>query len=146
MKGAPLCITFDLVDDDSPLIVGLDRVQQCNIFNTAAQKYIEFRRHQDTSTRFLNTYIIPDNIRLHVEISLHPLSEFQSLLRSIHSVSQRAPLTFCNRLHRYTHASAAELESTCEDSGSLREEIDKAIRRVGETCEILRENKTTTYC
>lgn len=118
------------------MIIGPDNLQHCRTFNTTAQKYIEFPRPQDTSPWFLHSYFIPDNIRLHGKVAPQPLSEAHSLLNNIHYVSQRVPLKFCKRLHRYTHAPAAEPKIIFAEAGILNEENDRKISRISEACEI----------
>lgn len=136
----PTALTFDLVQGSSPLIVGMDVRAYCNTYNLGSQRYILMKRPTDTEKRTLFTYIVPDDKRLRLDIAPHPRSVVTTLLGNICSSASRAPLVFSKRIHRYTHASKDETKSLCRDANILNEELEQAIDKVHDACEICAKN------
>ena len=98
------------------------------------------RRPSDTETRIFFTYLVPGDDRLRLDIALHTLASVSTLLGNVHSKATWAPMTFCKRIHRYTHAPEDELRHICHDAGILTPQLDEAIREVSAACEICAKN------
>lgn len=140
VTGKPTSFTFDLVHGKSPLILGQDVRQHCNTFNLTEQRYIRIKRPTDDAERYTFTYIIPEDSRLRLDIAPHPLSVKRTLLGNIHAGVKRAPLVFCKRVHRYTHATPEEMRILCKDANMLDEALEQAIDKVFAACEICAKN------
>lgn len=135
-QGKPTSLTFDLVTGSSPLIVGNDVRKYCNTYNLENQPYLRIRRPTDDSDRYLFTYLVPEDNRSRIDIAPHPLSAKTTLLGNIHTTSARKPLAFSKRVHRYTHAPAAEMKRLCTEAGLFSKELEKAIDKVCAACEV----------
>lgn len=132
----PTAITFDLVDGDSLLIIGWDDLRDCDIINRTKQRYVERYRPQDTSLRFVHTYMVPNNERLLVQVARHLLRSVGSLMANGHSLSQRDPLVFTKCLHSYMHAKSNELQAICKDADILTETLEDTMAKVAKAFEI----------
>lgn len=140
VRGKPTNFTFDLVHGRSPLILGMDVRAHCNTFNLSQQRYIELKRPTDKEPRYLFTYVVSDDQRLRLEISPHPKSKVSTLLGNIHTTARRKPLVFCKKIHRYTHASKAEMLTLCKQPGILDKNLTEAIEKVTDACEACAKN------
>lgn len=61
INGSSTKFTFDLVSGKSPLILGQDVRELCDIFNPTGQQYIKMRRPQDVTDKYLYTYLVDSN-------------------------------------------------------------------------------------
>lgn len=98
------------------------------------------KRPTDKHERFLYTYLVSDDNRLRLDISPHPYSMVNTLLGNVHTTSVRAPLAFCKRIHRYTHASESEMQKLCSDASIMIKSMKDAVRAVCDACEICAKN------
>lgn len=133
--GKPTTFTFDLVEGESPLILGLDVKRFANTDNLAAPPYIRFKRPQDIDTRVFHTYIEPDhdgNDRIRFEIVPHLGSTVSSLM----TTTKNSDINLAKRLHRFTHATADEMKRLLSDADQLTDELKKACEKVYDACEI----------
>lgn len=138
--GKLTSLTFDLVPGTSPLILGMDIRAYCNTFNLGDQKYIKMQRPHDNAERILFTYLVPEDKRLRLDIAPHPRSVVRTLLGNIQTTAQRTPMTFCKKIHRYTHATKDEMRTLCQDARMLDPELEQAIENVCDACEICAKN------
>lgn len=70
----PTVISFDLVEGDSPLIIGIDAKRYAEPFKTTKPPKLVIRMPSDTLQRVLYTYIAEDahgNYKVRVEIIPH---------------------------------------------------------------------------
>lgn len=140
VNGKPTTFTFDLVHGRSPLIIGMDVRKYCNTYNQGEQKFIRMKRPDDKQERIMFTYIILEDSRLRLDVAPHPRSIARTLLGNIQTTAKRTPLTFCKRIHRYTHATEDEMTALCADSNMMDTELAKAIKAVCEACEVCAKN------
>lgn len=143
--GHPIALSFDLVRDESPLIIGLDVTQYANIINSKTPLYISIKRPTDTRTLALFTYIATEESdsktqRLRLEISPHKNSSITTLMANISMLGKRTPLAFSKKPHRFTHANADEIKHICSNAGILDKEFSNAIDIVDSECEICARN------
>lgn len=75
-----------------------------------------------------------------IDVAPHLLATVGTLLGNIHTTARRAPMAFCKRVHRYTHAHPTELRELCEDAGILDKNLDDLISQVSAACEICNKN------
>lgn len=127
---------LDLIDGDSPLIVGLNVRQFSNADNNTDSKTITFSRSIDGRGRTFNTFISLDSSKnpcLRIELVPHTSSTALSLLSSI---VKRKELSFAKKIHRFTHTNPTEMKCLIDDSrhGSLA--MNAACKRVLEACSI----------
>lgn len=140
VTGKPTALTFDLVQGNSPLIVGMDVRAYCNTYNLGDQKYISLKRPTDTQQRTLFTYLVPDDSRLRLDIAPHPLSFVSTLLGNVSTTAARTPLVFIKRIHRYTHATKEEMKTLCQDANILNDQLNDTIEKVFDACEVCTKN------
>ena len=136
----PTSITFDLVVGDSPLIIGMDIRAHCNTFNRNNQNFISMKRPSDKEERILYTYLVPSDSRPRLDVAPHPRSCVGTLPGNPRTTVKRTPLALCKRVHRYTHASKADMKALCRDARILNPEMKKAIEAVCDACEIYAKN------
>ncbi len=132
----PTAIKFDLVNGESPLIVGLDVKRYSDTINTTKPSWIEFKRPSDTAARRFFTYIDEDeqqNGRLRIEIVPHKNSCYRSLLGI---VAKKADKNSLKRIHRFTHASAKEMKTILKDAGMLNPELEEYCEKIHDACDI----------
>lgn len=108
IKGLPTTLTFDLVDGESPLILGLDVKRYANTYNLSSPPYVEFRRPSDNRPRKILTYFGDGDSRLRLEIVPHQYSTSASLMANAHG---RTDLSIAKKVHRFTHAHADEMKA-----------------------------------
>lgn len=102
--------------------------------------YICMRRPTDNGERYLYTYLISEDTRLRLDLAPHPLSVKRTLLGNIHTTAKRAPLVFCKRVHRYTHAPPEQMKSLCKEANMLDADLIEAIDKVFNACEVCAKN------
>lgn len=102
LNGHLTFLTFDLFDDASPLIIGLDLSRYASTEFLAHPPVLTFGRPTDIGPRRLPIYIssnVPLRAIAHIYV---PLTTAHGLL-STNLTIQRA-LIFSKRLHRFSHA------------------------------------------
>lgn len=133
INGRVTYITFDLFDDDSPLIIGLDLIRYGISDFVSVQLTLTFKRPTDDHMRCLPIYITSPNsvqARAHVEL----LFNTSCTLMATGSNFSR-PLALAKRLHRFIHAPAHELTRLIRRAGHENPDLEKAISDVGNACE-----------
>lgn len=117
VQGLLFAISFDLVEDSSPLIVGLDVESYGNTSNMHEGRGIEFNRSQDNKKKNLFTCIAKDtsdNVRLWLDIGRYKNSCVKALTRNI---KMQQEINLAKNVHRCTHGSKHELENTFIEAG-----------------------------
>lgn len=137
IDGQPTSFTFDLVEGDSPLLLGLDIKQHSNTMNITTPRYIKFKRPEDKSPRRFVSYIKPDpvdgTLRLRMELVPHSNSTVRSLMANI---KKRPDLSLAKKVHRYTHATIEEMKGIFKNAGRLTDGLQTALENVFDACEI----------
>lgn len=108
---------FDLVEGDSPLIIGLDIRRYCNTDNLSKPSTISFKMPTDLHVKSFYTYIAPDNgqnMRLRIEIAPRKNSSIKILLSGI---VKPTDLNLAKRLHRFMHTTPEETIKFLQDAG-----------------------------
>lgn len=121
-RGIPTTFDFDHFNDESPLIVGLDLSQYSDTDNMGSESCIRIKRHTDSITRILKTYMSGGSdfdIVLLLELCSSPGirsdKETSALMESF------GPSTLVKRFHRLTHATQADTQRLMKDGGSMTE-------------------------
>ncbi|CDF33830.1 unnamed protein product [Chondrus crispus] len=95
-EGKPTSLTFDIVEGDSPLVIGLDIGRHTDSHNLTDKPFIKILRPHDNAPRRFNTYIAaddkrnPDCIRMRVELAPRPQTAIGTLLTILSSSSTHA--------------------------------------------------------
>lgn len=135
-KKKPTSISFDMVEGEEPLLIGLDVKQYCDTFNRASQTFVKFKRPCDNEERLFFTYISKDegdNPRIRLEITTHYGSTMMSMTASI---GNRKGLNMVKKIHRFTHATADEMIDILKDAGRLTPDVKLNCERVYASCGI----------
>lgn len=133
LNDRPIEITFDLFDDSSPLVIGLDLKQYTTTDNFNFRLII--KRPTDKEERTLRTYMTNNSLtdcRIRAELVRMP--ESYALTQTGKFMDR--PATIVKRLHRLTHAPAAEMQTILKDAGILTNEMRDIITNVTRNCEI----------
>lgn len=131
----PVTFTFDLVDGESPLIVGLDFKRYANTYNRDMPRMIQFKRPSDVHVYTMYTYISDDQTgspRLRLDIVPHP----KSTLRTLMTTAERKELHMAKRIHRFGHASAMDMMKLMQPTGYDKASIKEACEKVCASCDI----------
>lgn len=103
-RNQSTAIAFDLVEGESPLIVGMDVKRYADTYNKTRPPTIVIKRPSDTAERVFHKYISKDyngNDFVHVEIEPHRRMSTNSLLSSSVKGTEGS---WAKKLQRYTHA------------------------------------------
>lgn len=133
VENNPCSIVFDLLPDDSSIIIGLD-VGKFSIQNCIAKPpFLSFHRPTDASALTFELYIAANDSdsqspRLRIQI-ITPVEKYVKALTSITPLnsSKRNPNVFAKRIHRLTHASADQVKIVYNQAGILNSALSKAI-------------------
>lgn len=88
----PVTISFDLVDDCSPLVIGMDLSQYLDRGNKKWPLTINFQRPHDMREYTLYKYIAEDhacNRRMKIYVATHEHTKLQSLLATVNKRKER---------------------------------------------------------
>lgn len=135
-RNLPVTFTFDLVEGDSPLIVGLDFKQYADTYNRDEPRMVKFKRPHDVHVYTMYTYIAKDltgNMRLRLEIVPHEMSSISTLMTT---TDKRRELNMAKRIHRFGHASAGDMIAMMKNTGYNRKKIKDACDKVYAACAI----------
>ena len=141
----PFALTFDLVQGESPLIIGLDVTEYADILNRELPSCITIQRPTDIQTLSMYAYVKSEHTndkarRLRMEIIPHGRSSLSTLMANISTLGSRKPLAFSKKLHRFTHAPATEIKEICSKAGILNKRLSQAIDTVDRECEVCTRN------
>lgn len=132
----PTRITFNFVEGESPLLVGLDLKRYSNTNNMESENKTIFKRPTDTARRVFNTYIADDQKgNPHLWLDLAP-SRYSTMGSLMQGIVRNKDLNIVKKVHRFTHASAQEMKSIFTDSVMLTPNISKACDKVHDSCDI----------
>lgn len=138
----PCTFSFDLVEGDSTLVVGLDVGKFAMQNNLSTEPFLHIKRPMDSSPRLIPTYIstnMENNLieRIRVELVPRPQTCINSLLSAtLARNAHRQPKLFAKRLHRLTHAPPKQISEICRQAGIMNTELQKAIEEVDKACDI----------
>lgn len=135
-NGKSTELSFELVEGESPLIVGLDTKEHADTLNRSHPRKIIFQRPCDRSPREMYTYIAEDETkcrRLRLEIIPHTRATARSLMGN---VIKRPELNMAKKIHRFTHAHSDEMKMLFKDAGMLTPVLKAACEKVHDACEI----------
>lgn len=135
MNGRPAAITFDVANDESPLIIGMDLKWYSMTDNIATPPRIIMRRPTDNRTRILETYMtIGDPLRARLRLLVVPMISTSALTGESRRPMRMRPMTIAKRIHCMTHAHPLQISKICEEAGWLTPELADAIKTVSENC------------
>lgn len=132
----PTSFCFDLVDGDSPMIIGLNLKKYSDTINRGTPNRLCFKRPSDNEDRVFYTYIAPDEgrcDRLRLEIVPHYQSSTASLMGNI---KKQPSLNMVKKIHRFSHGTADEMKQIFSDAGMDTPDVRRACERVFEACEV----------
>lgn len=144
---------FDVIDGESPLIVGLDVKRYSKTDNISIPTIISFQSLTDTNVKEVFTYISNDddqNPRLRIEIAPHRGSSMKMLLSGI---LKQTEMNLAKNPHRFLHASPEDTISLLKDAGVSSMPLENACQKVHAACKIcastgrphLKRNISLTY-
>lgn len=136
MNGKPTIIPFDIVEGESPLILGLDVKRFADTINLAQPSILKIKRPSDKAERHFHTYLDKDingNLRTWVEIAHHPKLSVNSLMSS---VDKHRTLNIVKKLHRFSHASSSDMACLLESAGYKDNNLKDICERVYNSCDI----------
>lgn len=133
-------IVFDVTNDDSPVVVGLDVKQYTITDNMSAPPRIMMKRPSDNATRSLETYLSKENplrarLRLLIVPTLPPTLTSSAMLGKARKPNNLRPLTLAKRIHSMTHAHPEQVIRICKGARWLTETLENAIRTTSATCD-----------
>lgn len=137
LNGNTIDLSFDLTDDLSPLIIGLDvqRYSQRSFLQPRPQ--ISLKRPHDDVAKQLPIYINEYNpilARAHIDvIGIIPISN--SFLVANHMQDMR-PTTLAKRIHRYSHAPLREMVDIMKAGGKGGESVEKLCKEIVDSCPV----------
>lgn len=113
----PCSFLFDLIPDDSSIIIGL-HVGKYSIQNCIADTpFITFKRQTDSSPRTFHLFITSDaedsqSPRIRVQVAFTVEKCITALMSvSLMEKSGQKPMLFAKRIHRLTHTPADQVKS-----------------------------------
>lgn len=135
----PVTLSFDLVDGNSPLIVGMDIRRYLNTFNGNQPTTITFKITYYKFEHKLYKYISDDcggNTRLRLYIETHKEATVKSLLAS---ASGRREFTLSKRVNMFVNASPSYMEEILSSAHLYKVRLTYACAKVLSACEIRAE-------
>lgn len=136
-------LTFDLVDGNLPLIVGMDISKFSNICNRRRPRTITFKRSVYLLDYTLRTYIhngASDNSRM----SLGLVSKENATLPSLmDNVSGRKYVNVVKRVIRFGYAAVEEMKELSQPTGFVQIRMVKESQKVYDACEIFASTSRT---
>lgn len=123
-------LSFDLIDGDSPLIIGLYVNKFANLTKT---QYAVLIRPSDNKPRKLQTYIAKDaeeNERMRIETAQYIGSSPISLMAN----KTKRPEPNFKKVHRFTHVHTREMKWLFQEAGMLTTIIRKAVDKGQKSC------------
>lgn len=97
---------------------------------------VTFHSPSDKGERSFETYVAPDrqrNERSRIIIVPYPEETLLSLMASF---TKRPALNMVTKMHRYTHATAEEMQNIFDDARIINKDVDAACRKEFEACDI----------
>lgn len=135
MNNNPVSIPFDVTNDDSPIVVGMD-VKQCTTTNNlCTPPTMTIRRPTDRSPRLLETYMTNDDpLRARLRLLVAPARLSTAMLGDARKPHGMRAITLAKRIHNMTHIPRDEAIRICKDAGWNNPELEEAIRLVSDNC------------
>lgn len=136
IDATPTAFQFDLVDGQSPLIIGLDQKKYANTLNNLQPPCITFNRPQDQKAKTFYTYLKHDNggyERLYLELVSHCKTTTHSLLAR---TGRNIELNGIKKIHRFTHASAKEMFNLLKDAKMTTALTQNYCKKISSACDI----------
>lgn len=135
IQNSPVRMTFDLANDDSPLIIGMD-VQQFASSNFLDNiSTFKIRRPQDNIVKILPVYISGRNkFNKRAYLDIIGLVRKANTLMATNRGSYIRPLTLAKRIHRYSHAPPRDMIEMLTRTGCPREQAEVISRKIAESC------------
>lgn len=136
IMSVPTSFSFDLVQEKSPLIIGLDQKKYSDTMNQQQPTTIVLNRPQDIKQKTFFTYLQHDdhgNARLRLELVPHKRTT-RKLLLAIKG--RNVELNAIKKLHRFTHASASEMNQLLEDANVSDHATMELCRKVFKACDV----------
>lgn len=120
-------ITFDVMDDNSPITMGMDIKRFSITDNTSEPKKLIIHRPSDKEKRVLQTYIAQsDPLQARLRLMVIPKMELNSaMLGEVRRPDNIRPLTMAKRLHALTHAAPDELIRICREARWSSDELEE---------------------
>lgn len=134
--GWPVTFEFDLVEGNSPLIIGLDLKRYSDTCNRSTPRTITFKRPNDVRVYTMYTYIEDDYTgcaRLRMELVPHTKSIMRSMMTP---TDKRRELTMAKRVYRFGHASVNYMVCLMKPTGYDIGKIKEACAKVYNACSI----------
>lgn len=133
MNGHPTFLSFDLFDDNSPLIIGLDVSRYATTDFLSDSPRISFRRPSDNETRIFPIYIRSESsicARAYIDLIF---TTSRTLLATTKTVER--PLSFDKRLHRFSHGPVPDLIRLIRRAGIQDSKLEEAVEMIGKHCD-----------
>lgn len=130
-------LSFDLCDDYSPLIIGLDVQRYSKRSFLSRNQTITIQRPENKFPKCLPIYLhSEDPLRLRAHVVIIGLKPYSCTLL----VSNRAPSlrtsTLAKRLHRYTHAGTKDMVEMLRHTDCPRSELIVLCKRIVQACPV----------
>lgn len=135
-------LTFDLVQDDSPIALGMD-VSQHSVINFSSEyPTMTIARPNEKSPWVLSIYVDgASKFQIRGRVLIILIAHVTSSLMATNAVSATSrPMTTAKRVHRLTHATAEELIHICKTANWLTPDPKTSIRKVTAACQICAES------
>lgn len=137
MHDKAVSLTFDLSEDDSPLVIGLDAKRHSITDNLSTPARLILNRPKDKGPRSLPCYFDnSDRLRQRLRALVVPSVPIISALAATAAWPNLRISTLAKRLHRLTHAPPGEIVALCKKGGILTPDLSKRIYELSEACEI----------
>lgn len=135
MMNQPVEIVFDVTNDESPIIIGMDLKKDTTTDNLTSPPRMIMKRPEDRSIRMLETYMsVTDPLQARLRLLVVPAATTAALIGEARKPERIRPMTLAKRIHNLTHASSAQATRICEEAGWLTSDLKRAIEKVSDNC------------
>lgn len=135
MNNKSVSMIFDVTNDGSPIVVGMDVKKYTTTDNLSSPPTITMKRPTDHSERKLETYLtVSDPLRARLRLLVIPTPLYMAMLGEARKPKDMRAMTIAKRIHNMTHLRASEAIRICEEAGWLMPELGKAIESVSDNC------------
>lgn len=135
MKNKPTAIDFDVTNDASPIILGMDVKKYTLTDNLASPPVMIMNRPSDKGVRTMETCLSTgDPLKARLRLLVIPTMRTSALIGNARRPMHIRPMTLAKRMHNLTHDHPQQLIRLCKDAGWLNPELEKAIITVTENC------------
>lgn len=135
MDGKSVEINFDITNDESPVIIGMDLKRYSVTDNLSSPPQLTIKRPMDKEARRMETYMtVNEPLKARLRLLVVPVIRSSALIGEARKPAQMRPMTLAKRIHGMTHAHPAQAIRVCEDAGWLTPQLKEAINLVSDNC------------